>query len=494
MARLILLSLLWTFLGLILALAVPWIGLTPSLVQAVVNTGALLLTVTLIICNLVESVRLVGRTGRTLAALPLTLVQLMLFALLFFQIACHRGAEHYTWTELPRWWDWLGFIAAHTLRAADVFDITDAYGWKIQTIEHASHLTSISLIAFELLIGLFLISVLLEGINRVKKAALENEARLALVFRVVLWCSVGVFVAVWLMSALLIRPWRVMDLFWWPIDNLLRVVDFMDAMEIYGIRLHAVPKVWWEGTLTAFCRILLAVILGGALSWVSREISIRWWGGWGLNEADLEDICQHHPHRSARQMAKDRLDEITGTDVPDFATGWSPRNVAFGVGLALSLILLLLFTWPREDSVVIHLAEAAAQPEQGKSDLALAALRRMGPYAASAVPVLSQSLPRLPRERQLPCLAVLGFLGPQAIETLSNWVRVTDGEMVLVGVRALQQIGPSAVPVLASVLDSPHEPVRQAAENALLVIGGKAIQPLLDTLTLENASTRMGRL
>ena len=60
--------------------------------------------------------RAVGRTGQTLSALPQVLAQAALFTLLFFQIACHLGVAHYTWTATPGWWDWLAFPLAHALR------------------------------------------------------------------------------------------------------------------------------------------------------------------------------------------------------------------------------------------------------------------------------------------------------------------------------------------------------------------------------------------
>src|SRR5687768_2290518 len=88
-SRLIVVSFAWAALGLALALAVPWLGLAPSPLQAVLNAGAPLLTAALIVRNLWLAVRLVGLTGHTASALPLTLTQLLLFTLLFFRVAGH---------------------------------------------------------------------------------------------------------------------------------------------------------------------------------------------------------------------------------------------------------------------------------------------------------------------------------------------------------------------------------------------------------------------
>src|SRR5262249_36961524 len=94
--RLIVLSLAWVLLGLLLALANPWLGLMPNWLQGIVNIGALVVTGVFIVADAVMSVALVGRTRRTLTALPLTVVQFVLFALLFFQIACHQGGAAVT--------------------------------------------------------------------------------------------------------------------------------------------------------------------------------------------------------------------------------------------------------------------------------------------------------------------------------------------------------------------------------------------------------------
>ncbi|GEM_PF-6375666 len=86
----------WFFLGLALALATPRLALTPPFVLRLLGPLQLLATFVLIWWNLSAGVLLVGRTGKTHLALPFTLAQLLLFPLLFLQIACVLGAHHYT--------------------------------------------------------------------------------------------------------------------------------------------------------------------------------------------------------------------------------------------------------------------------------------------------------------------------------------------------------------------------------------------------------------
>jgi HEAT repeat protein len=469
-----------------LALAAPWIGLWPTSLRAPINAGALLITVLLIGWNLVTAVRLVGRTGYTLSALPLTLVQLVLFTLLFFQIAAHLGTEHYTWDQRPSWWDWVWFTGAHAVRAADVVDGAEAYGVQIQAIRHLSHLTAVSLIVFHLMVDLFIISLALEWVNRRKKALLEHPGRAQLVRNGFLGLS-ALLVGVWLISAWWVRPWRPIDMLLWPVDNVLRVVDVMDAMEIYQVRLHLVPRVFWEESLTFLCRVLLTLALAGLLSWISREISIRWLNGFGISREDLEELRRKHRDSTVRLRAGKRLEDL-GTPLPansGWQTGWP---VWGGLGFAGLVMALALFgsglsNWT---AAAARLRQAATSGDDPTAVRGMKALRTLGPYAEGEVTALVQAWPTLFRQRQLTVIDTLGFLGEIAEGPLGEMARGADEEAGLRAVSALQQIGPRAAPTQVAAQDSPYPAVRQAAEEGVVALGLPAVQPLIDTLTREN--------
>ncbi len=492
MSRPIWVSLSWVLLGSLLALSAPWLGLAPPWVQAPVNFGAPVLTAACIAWTAALSLRLVSRTGRTLGALPLTVVQFVLGTLFFFQIACHLGAEHYAWDRSPRWGDWVGFAAAHALRAGDLFDTLEAYGWRIQAIEHASHLTALSLIVFRLLMGLFVLSLLLEGANRVKKIAGACLPRLVRGLRQVVLHAVALLMLVlpvaWLVGAFWVRPWRWPDLLWWPIDNALRVLDFMDVLEIYDLHLCAVPSSWWESSLTAVFRVLLGLFLGGALSRWCREASIRRLGGWGLGAEDLEEIAQGHADAAIRGKARWRLAELNRAARPGLQGGWAALASGLTVGLTAAGLAVASSVSPHWDAAARRLAEAAVQSDQAGADRALAGLRRMGPYAEAAVAPLRQSLPATSRERQRVLIDCLGYLGPAAVEALGQCAGDADEEIALQGVAALRRIGPPAVPALAKALGSSRGPVQQAAWEALLALGNKAVQSVIDTAPAEDAA------
>jgi len=125
----------------------------------------LAITVGFIGWNLWASLRILGRTGRALAALPLTLLQIILFTLFFYQIAWHRGAEHFVCERAPGFLDWAALVAVHAVRAGDLVDGIEAYGLNLQTVHNASHLTAWALILYHVVIDLFILRLLMAGVD-----------------------------------------------------------------------------------------------------------------------------------------------------------------------------------------------------------------------------------------------------------------------------------------------------------------------------------------
>src|SRR5262245_24341318 len=161
-AHTLFLSAMWCGLGLLLALLTPWLGLWPRWITSTISVVAPLVTVLLIVLNLLRALWRYAGTRRLGPTLPLTLVQFPLFTLLFFQLACYAGTDHYEWDSTPSWWEWGQFTLIHPLRAGDVLDIIEAYGLRLQQIRHNSVLVSTALIAFHLIVDLFLLAVLID--------------------------------------------------------------------------------------------------------------------------------------------------------------------------------------------------------------------------------------------------------------------------------------------------------------------------------------------
>jgi len=135
-----------------------------------------------------------------------------------------------------------------------------------------------------------------------------------------------------------------------------------------------------------------------------------------------------------------------------------------------------------------RLAAAAADTDQEAARRALAGIQRMGARAAAAVRPFQESLPNLPPPRQRLVLETLGYVGPSAAETLSEWLDHRDSETRLAAIQALKRIGSAAVPALVVALASTDDDLRAHAKTAICDLGEEAVQPLLDHLTTDNAS------
>lgn len=530
------LSLGWVFLGLSWAIASPWLGLLPSwlgwpweamsllaiwlvaswlyqaglqqmkprkplftavprlpwwafMPLAVVawwwgpsNLLPLLITLGLIGWNLWTGTKIVGTTGEVWAALPVSVMQLLLFPLLFFQIATHAGATHYAWEGPPQPWHWIGFAGVHALRAGDLVDVLHAYGLKLQALQHASLLTGICLIIFHLVLDLFLIGVLLDGIKRLGLARTRTKQ---------LGLAAGIFVVVWLISAFFIRPWRGQDLLLWPVENLIRVVDFTDAMEVLHLSLHQVPDFFWEGTLTFLCRLLMAVALLEILNQAAQRMNLRYFGGFGLSRQELEFIRQQHPEEDLRARAERRLQALNNAEMvaryPRNPLHWlSPREWRL-VGISAAVLLGTVLVFGNWDRAAAHLADRAIDPQPQDASRALAALARLGPQAADQAGKLASALETLPRERQPQVIETLGALGPKALDALSKALHSDQEELAISAAQALAQLGPQATPVLfRAYYQSPFETVAQSCSAAVERLGLEGVLVLMKQVDTTN--------
>jgi len=476
----------WLVLGWSIAWYAPWLAVHPAWLEALGNLLPLLVTAGLIGWNFAASLRILGRTARALAALPLTALQVLLFVLLFYQLACHQGAEHYVWDRVPGLLDWIALVVVHALRAADVLDGIEAYGLSFQAIHNASDLTAWILIFFHLVIHLFFLRLLMEVVGRRRRSMLEAGTRR----RVARWATltvIGGFVAIWLFSALFWRPWFWSDLVLWPVDNLLRVVDFVDVMEIYQISLHRVPRLPWEGTLTLACRLLMAVGLAGLLAWGVQEVSIQLLGGRGLDLEELRQLALNHPDKELRAQAAKRGAEVARLREHAKRVRW-PAGVEVLATLGPACVLALFVFIGGSQDAIPRLVELATGPDDRQAERALGALRRLGPRADAAVAPLDESLPQLAPARRLVALETLGYLGPSAAEVLGKWLQQGDEQTRQAVFAALQRIGPRGVPIFLQGLRSQAAEVRDPSREAIEAIGRDAVQPLLDHLVPADAA------
>src|SRR5262249_32703759 len=155
-----------------------------------------------------------------------------------------------------------------------------------------------------------------------------------------------------------------------------------------------------------------------------------------------------------------------------------------------------------------ELAEALGDPDAEVARRAARALRRLGPGAATAVPVLIQAFQRKDPGIRLELGNALGAIGPAAVPALTAALRAKDpnlrggpvaaraaagppGAPALIGAIAdtlpdprqqaatvLERLGPgaaAAVPALARMLHDPDFSTRSRAAEALAGIGPPAV-------------------
>ncbi|MFM7149916.1 MAG: hypothetical protein ACKO23_08750, partial [Gemmataceae bacterium] len=104
--RLASLSTCWLVLGILLLLHHPWEGLDAWPLAGA--TVPLAVTTLCLIGNLSVAGWILSRTGRLASASPCLILFVALYVLLFAQVGCCLGMEHYRFDEMPPpWWDWL---------------------------------------------------------------------------------------------------------------------------------------------------------------------------------------------------------------------------------------------------------------------------------------------------------------------------------------------------------------------------------------------------
>lgn len=524
-------GLVWASVALALAFASPWLGLVPGLflaplslgvaiagaagvalglrqlwadvppaIQAVsvvvvlglawwfgsIHLAVVAATALLLAANLAGAVRVLARTGRTRAALPTALVATLLFAVLFVQISAHLGADHFTWSTPPGPFRWLGFVLFHVFRALDVPDALQAAGLpSFQPIHHAGALTAALLMLFHLSLDLFA----LDALSRILR--IDEDIRDTLVRWAVL------FLAVVLPIHILFHPWYLTDLFLWPLDNLVRVVDFADVMQLFNLRLHGVAETSTVQLLGLSLRVLLAFLLLDALSRAARSFKLRRLGGLGLDEAELKEAMDDEDDPELGELAARRLERIRSTaatpEPPGVRSWYGPAGPLLLGALGASFVFSVLAfgAWP---AAVQRLAAAAVAPSGWRNVSAAQALVRMGRFAAGAIPVLDAGLANVPETQRLRLIRTLGALGPGAVPVLEKAITAGDETTANAAIDALERIGPEAAPALLQARHSSSAAVRAAANATLMGLGPDAAQALIDAFPPEDRRLFAGKM
>ena len=344
-------------------------------------------------------------TQRREILVGLNSVQIILFGTLNYQLYCTFGAEHYRCEREPRIYDWIEFTAAHMLRAADLLDALDEFGIPIQSITHNSMTAGILLVCMHLTVDVFLIGLALRWASRYWQNG-TRETRLARGRRECGWllATLGLYV-----SFAVLQQLRPSDWFLWPLDNLLRLMDVGDIMQVFGWQLHGVEANYWTRGAGLLFRLTAGIWITRLVSWFRLSV----FRTWGLTIEELIELLDD-PDPQVRRGA---------------ATGLGHSGKA-GTSAAPELITAL------HDMNRDVRCEAAW------------ALGRIGPGAHDAVGRLLDAVWLGHRELRLAAIEALGRIRPNArspVCSLISLLKVCDKETRRAATAALNKIAPEVV-------------------------------------------------
>lgn len=444
----------WAVAGWVLAASAPHLAFVPTVeILHLLLPG---ITAALILTNLAfSSNALFCRKVPIDRLLLVTGLQIGLFTTLFFQFAAHLGADCYAIQRPTRSWEWVQFSVAHAIRAADVLDAIEAYGWNIQVIKHRGPFVASVVVAYHVIVDLFVLGLFWAMTRRIKARLLEKPTRVAAVFLLGALAFL-IWFGVWMAFAMAVRPWRPIDVPLWLAENVVRVVDFADAMDSFDIRWHQVPSGPVESTLTFFCRLWIAIAISLALNW---------------------------------RMARDGVRPPVVDAPPVSPWGLSRLGVAVVLIAALIGADSLLEAGTAEG--IAELTAAATGDDEDRASQALEAIRRLGPNARDAIGPMAEARTRLPK-RGAKIVETLGHLGPDAIDPLRDIISngtSAEGEAALA---SLRRIGPRAAPALVAVWgDSRRSKVKAIAEAGLRDFGVDAMPPLIEATDKANSAVHL---
>jgi HEAT repeat protein len=411
-------------------------------------------TVLLIAANLAFALRDLWAGAHVLRLMVVTGLQIALFTTLFFQLFQHVGSHLYDTDGTPSAWHWVFFSLAHVLRAGDVLDVIEAYALKVQTIKHDSALVAVFVIAYHAVVDLFFLGVLWDVVGRIQRKVMKNE-QIRNATYTMLGVTYFVWLAAWVLTAFWLYPWSWIDIPLWFLENILRVFDFADVMESFNLRLHQLPREGLTGTLTFFCRL-----------WIG--LGIAFIAGRG---------------RKKKEAFKRVVTPPDAAPVPFWAT-------RFGVLAGMLVVVLAVGTavqWLVGDPAP-RLAAAVGGPSETRARSALAALQRMGPAAAGTIPTLLAARPNASEKVRDEITRTLGYVGPDAVDPLTDIAFREPGPAGVAAVEALGQVGDKDAPVaLVRIWVGTADAVKEKAASQLRDFGTDAMPALMAGTTPANA-------
>ncbi len=141
------------------------------------------------------------------------------------------GLRHFDVNRAPTMADWGLYVFHHVVRTGDVADLLEEFGINVQPIEPGSVMTRLLLVTFYAAAGFNLVA----GLAKL----LPARNLLQRPFQKLRWVflALGMIVVAYRAWD---QQWSVANCILWPLDNILRVLDFMDIMTVFRLKLHGI--------------------------------------------------------------------------------------------------------------------------------------------------------------------------------------------------------------------------------------------------------------
>jgi HEAT repeat protein len=479
---------------------VTWVSVAYLVMSLLLPKSQILFWITalFIVFNYSLSLTYLFRQGKvSLGIIVLNVVQLALFCRLHVLIHDLFGVGHYSYTSPLYWYDWVQLVAVHVLRAVDLVDALSAYGILLQNLKHQSTLAGMTLFIMHIMVDIFLLGAIFRVINHRRFVASQRASSLVIkqsfwdrfihrfedtqlwfdeyfkemnFFKLVRLLGLGLAVCLIIVVGVSHR-WSFLNGVLWPLDNILRTVDFGDAFQIFGWRLHSLEMGFWLATLAVFFRLIVGFYALG----LANRFYLYLLKGRGKTLEELVRICTS-PQSSEEEIsiAFKALLTFESKKVLPLLVNILANGQLYFRRLAAEALEKM---GPAAVMATPHLVAALID---GDGDVRLAAsdaLDKIAPQwrqrnQKAAIPyVVKTLLESEQRQASVFALKAMGSLAKKTVPYLGK-VLVTSRsrEVCLAAADVLEKLGPvaaQAIPHLMIVLADSHEEVRWVAEEAL---------------------------